>query len=105
MEKELAPFPSVAKGTKVGTVTTTWGETVPVVTTSDTSVVLWNGAKGTVATDFALKDAAKKGDKVGTLNVSGPLDKASSDVVLAADLEGPSLWWRLTHPLTLLGVG
>lgn len=103
LQKELTPFTSVPKGTKVGTVTTKWGETVPIVTTSDADVVLWNGAKGTVATDFALKDAATKGDKVGTLSVAGPVDKASSDVALAADLDGPSLWWRLTHPLALLG--
>jgi D-alanyl-D-alanine carboxypeptidase (penicillin-binding protein 5/6) len=103
LQKELTPFTSVPKGTKVGTVTTKWGETVPIVTTSDADVVLWNGATGTVATDFALKDAATKGDKVGTLSVAGPVDKASTDVALASDLDGPSLWWRLTHPLALLG--
>lgn len=103
MQKELTPFPSVRKGTKVGTVTTKWGETVPIVTSGDATVVLWNGAKGTVTTDIALKDAATKGDKVGTLSVVGPLDKASSTVVLGADLDGPSYWWRLTNPLALLG--
>jgi D-alanyl-D-alanine carboxypeptidase (penicillin-binding protein 5/6) len=103
LQKELALFPSVPKGTKVGTVTTKWGETVPLVTTSDAAVVLWNGAKGTVQTDVALEGATTKGDKVGTLSVTGPLDKASSEVVLTADLDGPSLWWRLTNPLALLG--
>jgi serine-type D-Ala-D-Ala carboxypeptidase (penicillin-binding protein 5/6) len=103
LQKELTPFPSVRRGTKVGTVTTEWGETVPIVTSSDADVVLWNGAKGTVATEFALKDATAKGDKVGSLSVAGPLDKASSDVVLAADVDGPSFWWKLTHPLALLG--
>lgn len=105
LEKQLTPFPSVPKGTTVGTVTTKWGDSVPVVTTTDAAVVLWNAAKGTVATDVAVKDADTKGAKVGTLTVTGPLDKATTDVVLAEDITAPSFWWRLTHPLALIGLG
>lgn len=105
LETGLAPFPSVPKGTAVGTVTTKWGDSVPVVTTADATVVLWNGASGKVTTDLAVKDADTQGAKVGTLTVTGPLDKATTDVELTADLTTPSLWWRLTHPLALVGLG
>lgn len=105
LEGQLKPAPSVAKGTEVGTVTTAWGQSIPVVTTTDATVVLWNGASGKVTTDVAVKDASAKGDKVGSVTVTGPLDKATTDVVLSQAIEAPSFWWRLTHPLALIGLG
>ncbi len=34
----------------------------------------------------------------------GPLDAATVDVQLQSDIEPPSPWWRLTHPLDLFGL-
>ncbi|MEZ3161899.1 D-alanyl-D-alanine carboxypeptidase [Microbacterium sp. BWT-B31] len=104
LEAELQPKPSVTTGTTAGLVKTKWGEPVQVVTDADANVILWNGGTGTVTTDFSLGDARTKGDKVGTLTVAGPLDSATVEVSLTADIEGPSPWWRLTHPLDLFGL-
>jgi D-alanyl-D-alanine carboxypeptidase (penicillin-binding protein 5/6) len=52
----------------------------------------------------SLGDARQKGAGVGTLSVAGPLDSTSTTVALAADIEPPSAWWRLTHPLDLFGL-
>ncbi|WP_258566929.1 hypothetical protein [Microbacterium sp. Se5.02b] len=38
------------------------------------------------------------------MTATGPLDSTTVPLVLAEDVEGPSPWWRLTHPLELLGV-
>lgn len=103
-EAELQPRPSVAAGTPVGVVRTVWGESVAVASASDADVILWNGGAGTVSTTFDLGDRRAAGDVVGSLTVTGPLDTASVDARLAADIEGPSPWWRLTHPLQLLGL-
>lgn len=104
LEQELALKPSVNASTVIGQATTRWGEKVDVVTTADADVVLWNGGVGTVTTTFDLGDNRSAGDTVGSLTVTGPLNTATVDAHLAADIEPPSPWWRLTHPLDLFGL-
>lgn len=104
LETELQPRPSVTAGTTAGIVKTAWGEPVDVVTAGDASVVLWNGGAGTVSATYALGDRRDAGDVVGSLSVDGPLGDAAVDLELADDIEGPSPWWRLTHPLQLFGL-
>ncbi|QNA93753.1 D-alanyl-D-alanine carboxypeptidase [Microbacterium sp. Se63.02b] len=99
-----AQDPAVAEGTVVGRVTTLWGEDVDVVTESDADVVLWNGALATTSATFDLGDERDEHGRVGTMTATGPLDSTTVPLVLAEDVEGPSPWWRLTHPLELLGV-
>ncbi|MFS0894390.1 D-alanyl-D-alanine carboxypeptidase family protein [Microbacterium sp. 179-I 3D3 NHS] len=99
-----AQAPAVAKGTVVGEVTTAWGEKVDVVTDDDAQVVLWNSALASSSVVFDLGDEREQGGAVGTLTTAGPLDTATTPVILAEDVEGPSPWWRLTHPLELLGI-
>jgi D-alanyl-D-alanine carboxypeptidase (penicillin-binding protein 5/6) len=96
--------PAVAAGTVVGTVTTPWGATADVVTDADTDIVLWNGAMAEASTDFSLGDNRESGDEVGTLTSSGPLNTVTTSLSLADDVDAPSPWWRLTHPLELLGI-
>jgi D-alanyl-D-alanine carboxypeptidase (penicillin-binding protein 5/6) len=57
-----------------------------------------------VSTTYSLGDRRDKGDVVGSLSVAGPLDSTKVDLRLEHDVEGPSAWWRLTHPLQLLGL-
>lgn len=99
-----AQGPVVAAGTIVGRVTTPWGEDVEVITESDAEVVLWNGALATATPSFDLADERDEDGTVGTMTAVGPLDSETVPLVLAADVEGPSPWWRLTHPLELLGI-
>jgi D-alanyl-D-alanine carboxypeptidase (penicillin-binding protein 5/6) len=104
LEQELQLQPSVPAGTKVGSVETAWGATADVVTDADASVVLWNGAAGTVSSDLKLGDERAEGETVGTLTVKGPLNTATVDASLTNDIDPPSPWWRLTHPLELFGL-
>ncbi len=96
--------PAVPAETVVGEVSTPWGSAVDVVSDEDATVVLWNGAASTAAVEFTLADEREAGDTVGTLTVNGPVDAATVDVSLADEISGPSPWWRLTHPLELLGI-
>lgn len=96
--------PAVAAGTVVGTVTTPWGATTDVVTDADADIVLWNGATAEASTDFSLGDNRESGDEVGTLTSAGPLNTVTTSLSLADDVDAPSPWWRLTHPLELLGI-
>ncbi|WP_194410280.1 D-alanyl-D-alanine carboxypeptidase family protein [Microbacterium cremeum] len=104
LEQELQLKPSVAAGTVTGRVDTLWGDPVDIVTSGDASVVLWNGGAGTVQTSHALGDGREAGDRVGTLAVTGPLNSTTVELELAGDIEEPSPWWRLTHPLDLFGL-
>ncbi|MFT4307211.1 MAG: D-alanyl-D-alanine carboxypeptidase [Microbacterium sp.] len=103
-EAELAPITAVTAGTTVGEVDTRWSDPVPIVTTSDADVVLWNGATATTSATFDLGDSREDGDLVGTLTVTGGANEVSVDAVLTVDITDPSPWWRLTHPLELFGL-
>lgn len=105
LETELQPTTAVPAGTHAGGVTTAWGEKVDVVTASDAQVVLWNGASAAATVNVDLGDKSEKGDIVGSLVVTGPLNSQTVELALAEDVEGPSPWWRLTHPLELFGIG
>lgn len=105
LEGELTLFPSVKAGTDAGEVTTAWGEKVEVITATDASVVLWNGGTAAATVDVNLGDKSQKGDVVGSLTVTGPLNSQKVDLKLASDVEGPSAWWRITHPIELFGLG
>ncbi|MCT1480065.1 D-alanyl-D-alanine carboxypeptidase family protein [Microbacterium sp. p3-SID336] len=96
--------PAVPEGTVVGRVTTAWGEDVEVVTGEDAEVVLWNGTAASASAVFDLGEKRESDDTVGTLTTTGPLDTDETPLVLREDVDGPSPWWRLTHPFELLGI-
>lgn len=105
VETALAEIaPAVPANTVVGGVTTPWGQSVDIVTDADATVLLWNGTAAETSVVFDLDEQRADGDAVGTLTVTGPVDAVTVDVVLADEIEGPSAWWRLTHPFELLGI-
>ncbi|MFT4282161.1 D-alanyl-D-alanine carboxypeptidase [Microbacterium sp.] len=91
-------------GTVVGTASTAWGTRAEVATTTEASVLLWNGASATGKSTLDLGDARDADQIVGTLTLTGPLDSASVEVALTDDLGEPDGWWRFTHPLELFGL-
>ncbi|MDQ1171947.1 D-alanyl-D-alanine carboxypeptidase (penicillin-binding protein 5/6) [Microbacterium testaceum] len=104
IEQELQPSPSLTAGTVVGKVESLWAPDVDVVTATDATVVLWNGAEAKTSTSFDLGDAREPGETVGSLTATGPVDADTVEVELTGELEPPSPWWRLTHPLDLFGL-
>ena len=104
LEQELQPVPSVTADTLAATVDTAWGDTARIVAAEDAAVVLWNGGTATITPAYDLGEARDAGESVGSLTVEGPLDAATVDLRLDDDIEGPSAWWRLTHPLELFGL-
>lgn len=104
LSEEIQLRTAVPAGTVVAKVSTLWGEDVPLVTAQDAQNVLWNGASATPGTSFTLGESRDAGDSVGELVTTGPLDADTVDVRLQDDIDPPSPWWRLTHPLDLLGL-
>ncbi|MGN7969601.1 D-alanyl-D-alanine carboxypeptidase [Microbacterium sp. 22296] len=104
IEQELQPTPSVVAGTVVGKVETRWSDDIDLVTASDATVVLWNGGAAQTSASFDLGEATDPGTTVGTFTATGPVDADTVHVRLASEIEPPSPWWRLTHPLDLFGL-
>ena len=103
-EAGLQPATAVDADTVVASVSTEWGASADVVAADAATLSLWNGA--VAATNADLDDVLGKaqGERVGTLTVTGTFDTQEIALELTDDLAAPSLWWRLTHPLDLLGL-
>lgn len=104
VEAQVATPTTLAAGATVGTVTTPWGTEAEIVTTDDAAVILWNGESVAASADVALGASREAGDGAGELRIEGPVDSATSGLALSSDLGEPDAWWRLTHPLHLLGI-
>ncbi|MBO3662570.1 D-alanyl-D-alanine carboxypeptidase family protein [Microbacterium stercoris] len=104
VEQSLQLQPSVPVGTTVATVTTEWGASAEVVTTADAQVVLWDSGTAAVTSDYEVEVGDLDGADVGQLTATGPFDSTDVPLALEGSVPGPSLKWRLTHPLDLLGL-
>lgn len=104
LEAELATPFVIPVRTVVGTVETVWGERADIRTVADAGVVLWNGAVSTSESQLALVDGWEAGAPAGTFTLAGPLGSTTVDATVATTIEGPTPWWRLTHPLELFGL-
>jgi D-alanyl-D-alanine carboxypeptidase (penicillin-binding protein 5/6) len=103
-ELDLQPYAAIAAGTPAGEVRTAWGEVVDVVLAEDAMLVGWNGSAGTATSSIEIDGQRDAGATVGEARVAGPLNTTTVPLELAAEINGPSPWWRLTHPLELLGL-
>ena len=98
------PPTTLPAGSVVATVTTAWGAATPVVTDDDASLILWNGTTAETDPSVDLGDDRGAGSDAGSLTLTGPAGSVDVPVSLQDALPGPDAWWRLTHPLQLLGV-
>lgn len=103
-EAALQPTTVIPADAVVATVRTPWGATAEIVTAEAATLSMWNGA--VAATDPSLDDVLGKleSEQVGTLTVTGSFAREEIALELTDDIGAPSLWWRLTHPLDLLGL-
>lgn len=78
----------------VGTMTASWAPAVNIVAKNDISQIVWSGTsvKRTVDAQPGLTGTVGQAT-VGT---------RKTDLILQSAIDGPSIWWRLTHPLQML---
>ncbi|WP_261166916.1 D-alanyl-D-alanine carboxypeptidase family protein [Microbacterium sp. Marseille-Q6965] len=100
----LQPTTVVPADTVVASVRTEWGTKADVVTVEDTSLVLWNGAVAPVEQRIDDVLGELSGGTVGELTATGSFGTQTVELELTDDIGVPSLGWRLTHPLDLLGL-
>lgn len=122
MLAEMAALPRrkriVAEGEELGSVRTWQGERVSLVAAEDARAVLapaehvlrtvtvgkteaitYEAGQSVFGTiEMQGRSALKAGSPVGSVRFDGPEDLVPVDVVLAAAIAEPDLWWRMTHP-------
>jgi D-alanyl-D-alanine carboxypeptidase (penicillin-binding protein 5/6) len=104
LDTTLANFTEVevaADAEAFATYTAAWGESVDAVAAGRTTLLIWAGAPVTVdvVTDEVRTGTA--GEDVGDLVFTSGPTTVRVDLELAADLDDPGPWWRLTNPAAL----
>nr|WP_281069494.1 hypothetical protein [Microbacterium amylolyticum] len=102
----LEPIEALPGGTVVATVTAPWGAQTQVVTSQDAVLTLWNGEEATIDLgEFTVRVGDRADRSVGTATISGQLDETEVELRTTDAFTPPSIQWRLSHPLELLGIG
>ena len=105
VKEALQPVEAMAAGTVVGTVTAPWGASTNVIAADTADLTLWNGEEAQVAVDYDVNLGAAAGSEVGTVTLTSTYGSATIPLTTTKELPRPSIQWRLTHPLELLGLG
>jgi len=93
-----------AEGESVGTYTTPWGSSAKIVLAKSASTLVWSDTK--IASSLKITPTlttTSNGETVGTITWVAGKSTVSAPVVLKGTITGPSVLWRLTHPVQLLG--
>jgi D-alanyl-D-alanine carboxypeptidase (penicillin-binding protein 5/6) len=95
--------PVLAKGQKLGSYTTAWGEEASVVAVEDASIFTWSDMPITWILTTEEVVTARKGSVVGRARFVSGEAVLTVPLELDSDIVGPDDWWRLTHPGDLFG--
>ncbi|GHF09518.1 D-alanyl-D-alanine carboxypeptidase family protein [Pseudolysinimonas yzui] len=78
-----------------------WGDTVAAVAGERATLLVWSDTPVTVEVVTEELRTGHAGDDVGDLVFTSGTSSVTVDLELAADLEDPGPWWRLTNPVAL----
>lgn len=78
-----------------------WGASVDAVAADRVTLLTWAGAPVEVEVEPSDVRTGHAGDDVGDIRFSSGPMTATVDLELAADLDDPGPWWRLTNPALL----
>ncbi|WP_349899341.1 D-alanyl-D-alanine carboxypeptidase family protein [Parafrigoribacterium soli] len=90
-------------GDDYGTYTTPWNSKAKLLAGNSASVLVWSNTKVTSTIKTTTVTEARDGAKVGAVTFVAGSSTITVPLVLEGSISPPSAWWRLTHPLELLG--
>lgn len=90
-------------GSQVGTVTAAWGAHARMVLGEDAALGLWSDTPITVSMTAPSLASGVRDEQVASVSWTAGPATTTVPVVLDATIEEPDEWWRLTHPVELLG--
>ncbi|WP_298227313.1 D-alanyl-D-alanine carboxypeptidase [Gryllotalpicola sp.] len=91
--------PTGAGTTALGTLTTAWGASTPVVAQKAATVQVYGDAPVTAVLDVGrLRPGTAAGSTVGTVTFDGGAHSVSVPLATTTTVYGPDYGWRLSHP-------
>lgn len=100
--------PVATEGQEVGSVTTPWGASATLVIDEDASIFTWSDTPIAVTMDIDTPSEYRDGTVVGSVTWTAGPQTVTVPVRIAASIDQPTEWWRLTHPSELgspFGIG
>jgi serine-type D-Ala-D-Ala carboxypeptidase (penicillin-binding protein 5/6) len=95
--------PLATKGEVVGSYSTAWGARASMTLSRSASVLTWSNTPVTSRIATTTLKTGASGETVGSVTWTAGKRSVTVPVVLRGRIQGPSAWWRLTHPLELKG--
>ncbi len=97
---QFRPVHIVAAGQRAGYLTTAWGSKTDIIAERAISVTAWNGTSlAPKGQSHSLETPLPARSRAGNFSVDFLEKTQSSNLYTKDAITGPSLWWRLTHPL------
>jgi D-alanyl-D-alanine carboxypeptidase (penicillin-binding protein 5/6) len=88
----------ITNGQPIATIETDWGASVDLIVGEDVQMLAWPGLVMTTSVELEdVSSPASAGEQVGWVNVMLGEQARRVPLVLAKDLDGAGLFWRLTH--------
>lgn len=100
----VSALPVIVEGTPVVTFTSAWGDTAQGIAGLSAETVRWGPVTPEITVDAEPVVTAGAGTKVGTVLVDdGSGAERSVTLTLDTALYDPGVFWRLSHPVVVLG--
>jgi D-alanyl-D-alanine carboxypeptidase (penicillin-binding protein 5/6) len=99
----VTPTPVLAEGSPVVTFTTPWGESADGVSGASPARLRWGAATPEIDVQADDVSSAGTGAKVGSITVVDGSVSAKTSLTLNRALTDPGVFWRLSHPVPVIG--
>jgi len=93
----------VGAGTAVAHYKAPWGSSVDGVASTDLVAAQWPDLALESSVSLQPIAVGETPQRVGNISIEGHVSGPSADVVTSQSLGGPNVFWRLTHPMQVLG--
>jgi D-alanyl-D-alanine carboxypeptidase (penicillin-binding protein 5/6) len=90
-------------GQTVGSYSTAWGAKATMVLGRSASTLTWSNTPITSSMKTTTLKTGASGEKVGSVTWRAGKSTVTLPVLLQGRIRPPTVWWRLTHPMQLLG--
>lgn len=99
----VTPTPVLAEGSAVVAFSTAWGDTANGISGASPSRLRWGATPPEITVNTERVSNAGTGTKVGSITVVDGSSSAKTSLTLDRALTDPGVFWRLSHPIPVIG--
>ncbi|PWC08236.1 D-alanyl-D-alanine carboxypeptidase family protein [Mycetocola zhujimingii] len=99
----VTPTPVLAEATPVVSFTTAWGDSANGISGASPARLRWSAATPEIDVKTDEVTSAGTGTKVGSISVVDGSTSARTSLTLDGALTDPGVFWRLSHPIPVIG--